>query len=89
MAAPRVSILTATDRRPLVLRHAIASVLAQDMPEWELIAVSDGCTDDTEAVVRGFADPRIRWMNLPAHSAGNRRRTTKACGWPAPSCWRS
>lgn len=70
MAAPRVSIVTATYRRPLVLRHAIASVLAQDMPEWELIVVGDGCTDDTEAVVRGFADPRIRWVNLPANSGG-------------------
>lgn len=70
MAAPRVSILTATDRRPLVLRHAIASLLAQDMPEWELIVVGDGWTDDTEAVVRGFADPRIRWVNLPADSGG-------------------
>ena len=68
MADPRVSIVTATYRRPLVLRHAIASVLGQDMPEWELIVVGDGCRDETEEVVRGFADPRIRFVNLPANS---------------------
>ena len=70
MAAPRVSIVTATYRRPLVLRHAIASVLAQDMPEWELIVVGDGCRDDTAEVVQGFGDPRIRWVNLPENSGG-------------------
>jgi glycosyltransferase involved in cell wall biosynthesis len=67
---PRVSIVTATYRRPLVLRAAMGSVLAQDMPEWEHIVVGDGCADDTEAVVRGFGDPRIRWHNLPANSGG-------------------
>jgi GT2 family glycosyltransferase len=68
--APRVSVVTATYRRPLVLRAAIASVQAQDMPDWEHIIVGDGCTDDTEATVAAIADPRLRWHNLPANSGG-------------------
>ena len=32
--------------------------------------VGDGCTDDTEEIVRGFCDSRIRWLNLPSNSGG-------------------
>jgi GT2 family glycosyltransferase len=66
--APAASIIVATYNRPYVLRHSIASVLRSDFSDFELIVVGDGCTDDTEAVVRGFADPRIRFFNLPGNS---------------------
>jgi glycosyltransferase involved in cell wall biosynthesis len=46
-----------------VLRWAIRSVRAQSYPRWELIVVGDRCTDDSEAVVESFGDPRIRWHN--------------------------
>jgi hypothetical protein len=41
-------------------RRAICSVLAQVLPSWELIAIDDGSTDETEALLRSFGDPRIR-----------------------------
>jgi glycosyltransferase involved in cell wall biosynthesis len=51
--------------RSRVLAHAIASVMASTLVEWELIVVGDHCTDDTAEVVASFADPRIRFVNLP------------------------
>ena len=67
---PLVSIIIATYHRPEVLQFAIRSVLRQTEEDWELIVVGDGCTDDTEAVVRAFGEPRIRFFNLPANSGG-------------------
>jgi hypothetical protein len=62
---PRISIVTATYNRSNVLRHAIETVRWQTCADWELIVVGDGCTDDTEQVVRSFADPRVRYIALP------------------------
>lgn len=62
---PDVSIITATYNRSNVLRHTIESVQRQQCPwSWELIIVGDACTDDTEAVVQGFKDPRISFFNM-------------------------
>lgn len=61
---PAISIVTATYNRSNVLRHAIASVLRQSFTDWEMLVVSDGCTDDTAAVVASFGDPRLRFVHL-------------------------
>jgi len=66
--APTVSVIMATYNRSNLLRYSIGSVLRSDFSDFELIVVGDGCTDDTEDVVRGFADPRIRFVNLPTNS---------------------
>jgi glycosyltransferase involved in cell wall biosynthesis len=60
---PLVSVVIATYDWSSVLRWAIRSVRAQRYPRWELIVVGDCCTDDSEAVVASFADPRILWHN--------------------------
>jgi glycosyltransferase involved in cell wall biosynthesis len=65
MARPRVSVITATYNRSRVLRHTIASVIAQDFADWELLVVGDAGTDDTADVVASFRDPRIRFFSLP------------------------
>jgi glycosyltransferase involved in cell wall biosynthesis len=39
---------------------SIGCVLAQTAPDWELIAIDDGSTDDTAARLSAFSDPRIR-----------------------------
>ncbi|MBS1819988.1 MAG: glycosyltransferase [Acidobacteria bacterium] len=64
---PLVSIVTATYNRSEVLRHAVASVLRQTVTDWELLVIGDGCTDDTADVLAAFADPRIRFTNLPVN----------------------
>lgn len=65
---PLVSVVIATYNWSSVLRHAIASALAQTYPEIEVIVVGDGCTDDTDEVVASFDDPRVRWLPLPRNS---------------------
>ena len=67
-SAPRVSVIIPTYNRSNVLRQAIANVLRQSYADYELLVVGDGCTDDSAAVVAGFADLRVRWINLPANS---------------------
>ena len=62
---PTLSIVVATYNRSQVLRHAIRSVVESTFADWELIVVGDACTDDTSACVESFADPRIRFVNLP------------------------
>lgn len=59
---PKVSIITPTRNRATILPKAIASVLAQDYPNWELLIVDDGSEDDTAAVVAAIGDPRVRYI---------------------------
>jgi glycosyltransferase involved in cell wall biosynthesis len=59
-----VSIILATWNRSNILGAAIESVLHQSYSDWELIVVGDCCTDDTDAVVNSYSDPRIRFINL-------------------------
>lgn len=62
---PLVSVVLPTFDRAEPLRRAIASVLAQTYEHWELLVADDGSTDETPAVVAGFADPRIEHLVLP------------------------
>jgi GT2 family glycosyltransferase len=66
--SPRVSVIMATWNWSSVLPFSIASVLGQDLDDFELIVVGDGCTDDSEAVVKGIGDSRVQWVNLPERS---------------------
>ena len=61
---PAVTVVIPTYNWSAALRCAIRSVLLQTVPDFELLVVGDGCTDDTERVVAEFNDPRIRWHNL-------------------------
>jgi hypothetical protein len=63
---PLVSVPIATyNRAELLVERAVASVLAQTYPRWEIVVVGDGCTDDTAARIEALGDPRIRFVNLP------------------------
>jgi glycosyltransferase involved in cell wall biosynthesis len=65
LESPLVSIIIPTHNRSNVLVYAIRTALAQTYPRLELIVCGDGCTDDTAAVVLGFDDPRVTWLDLP------------------------
>ena len=57
---PRFSIVLPTVDRSAAITATIDGVRAQTEADWELIVVSDASRDDTDAVVRGYDDPRIR-----------------------------
>lgn len=58
---PECTVVMAAFNAGATIAQSIASVLAQTRPDFELIVVDDGSTDDTAAVVREYAaDPRVR-----------------------------
>lgn len=61
---PLVSVVMPMFNRAGIVGDAIASVLAQTYPNFELIVVDDGSSDDSVATARGFDDPRIRLIEL-------------------------
>jgi hypothetical protein len=65
---PRISVVIATYQWCEALRCALRSVLRQSLQDFEVLVIGDGCTDESEAVVRSFGDARLRWDNLPANT---------------------
>lgn len=57
---PTVSVVMAVYNGAVLIRETIDSLIAQTMPDWELVVVDDCSADDTVAVIRGIADRRIR-----------------------------
>jgi glycosyltransferase involved in cell wall biosynthesis len=51
---PAVSILIPTYNRASLLPQAFEAIQAQTWPDWELVVVDDGSTDDTRQVVERF-----------------------------------
>jgi glycosyltransferase involved in cell wall biosynthesis len=80
MTRPAVSVVLPTYDRAWCLPRSIESVLRQTYEAFELIVVDDGSRDETQRVVAGFADRRVRYVRLPrncgagaARNAGVRR----------------
>jgi glycosyltransferase involved in cell wall biosynthesis len=82
LAVPAVSIVLATHDHARWLDGAITSVRRQTVPDWELLVVDDGSTDDTrEVVARHADDPRIRYLPGPHRErAAARNRGLAAAG---------
>ena len=56
----KVSIITAVYNGERTIVQTIESVLSQEYRDWELIIVDDGSTDDINAKLQVYSDPRIR-----------------------------
>ncbi len=67
-AGPLVTVVLATYNRPDALQVAIRSVFLQTVDSWRLLVVGDHCDDRTAKVVGEFADPRVRYVNLPVRA---------------------
>lgn len=77
--APRVSVvMTFFDAEPYIA-ESVASVLAQSERSWELIAVDDGSTDGSAAIVARVGDARVRVVAF-APNVGRARALRRACG---------
>lgn len=64
---PVVSWIMAAHNAQRFIGQAIDSVLAQTLPDFELIVVDDASTDETAAVVRAYDDRRVCYFHLPAN----------------------
>jgi glycosyltransferase involved in cell wall biosynthesis len=58
---PLVSVCIPTYNRPEYLRRAVESCLAQTLPDFEIIITDNSTNDETAALARKWADPRIRY----------------------------
>lgn len=65
VGAPAVSVVVAAYNHSHLLRHALASILAQDFQDFEVLVIGDACTDESGAVVASFNDARLTFENLP------------------------
>lgn len=57
-----ISIITPTYNRGYIIRNSIDSILKQTYPNWELLIIDDGSTDNTEKIVKSYNDKRIKYV---------------------------
>lgn len=64
---PTVSLLIAAHNEEQVIARRIENALALDYPadRLEIVIASDGSSDTTAQIVRGFRDPRVRLLESP------------------------
>jgi glycosyltransferase involved in cell wall biosynthesis len=62
-----VSVIIATHNRAQYIRKSIECVLMQTWKNLELIIIDDGSTDNTEEIVKEFADDRIIYLRNAAN----------------------
>jgi glycosyltransferase involved in cell wall biosynthesis len=63
---PALTVVIPAYNRSRLLRCALTTVQRQTFQDYDVWVVGDACTDDTEAVVASFNDPRFQFTNLPA-----------------------
>ena len=62
--AVKVSVIMPAYNAGRFLEAAVRSVMAQTMPDWELLIIDDGSSDDSRAIAQALAgeDSRIRFL---------------------------
>lgn len=63
-----VSIITPAYNSERFIGDSIRSVLSQTYDKWELFVIDDCSTDKTGDVVKGFTDPRVKYIRLTSNS---------------------
>ena len=64
---PQLSVLIAAYNEEVGIRRKIEQTLALDYPAdlLEILVLSDGSTDRTDAIVESFRDPQVRLLHVP------------------------
>jgi len=60
MKIPHVTVLMPVYNAARFLRPAIDSIFAQTFTDFELLIIDDGSIDETDVIIRSYADERIR-----------------------------
>lgn len=78
---PQVSVIIPTFNRATLLARSVESVLKQTYQDFELIIVSDGSTDNTDNIVLGYNDIRIKYLKhkKPKGASAARNTGIKIC----------
>ena len=71
-----ISVIIPTHNRAGLLPRAVQSVLAQTYSDYELIIVDDASTDETQKVIAGFEDSRIRSIRREQSKSSAATRNT-------------
>lgn len=72
---PKISVVVPLYNHEKYIGEALHSVLSQSFADFELIVMNDGSSDNSENIVKGMSDDRIRYFyqdNQGAHAAINR-----------------
>jgi len=63
MDLPLVSILTPVYNHARFVGACIESILSQTYPNWELLIIDDGSTDNTRAIAKNCQDSRVHYFS--------------------------
>lgn len=65
MISPYFSVVIPAYNASRFIREALSSVLEQTFPNYEVIIVNDGSTDNTKQIIENIEDSRIQLYNIP------------------------
>lgn len=71
-----VSVVIPTHNRSALLKRAVLSAQSQTYKNLEIIVVDDASSDDTQAVVAGLNDNRLRYIKHNTNKGGSGARNT-------------
>lgn len=74
MSAPKISVIIPAFNGSAFLPDAIQSVLKQTYQNFELIIVDDASQDNTQEVVKQYADPRLKYVLQPVNQGPDAAR---------------
>jgi glycosyltransferase involved in cell wall biosynthesis len=80
--SPAISVIIPTYNRESMVVEAVESVLAQDMPDFELIVINDGSSDETEARLSAYGSRLTHYQQENTGVSAARNRGIKLSNAP-------